>query len=101
MIDALVAGRMFGAAEQRSDKGGKAFTVAKVLAIAGDGDSVIVNVIAFDSAVRRRLELLADGDAVTLSGGVTPKGWTDKQGNARAALDMVALRMLTVHDLPS
>jgi single-stranded DNA-binding protein len=99
MIDAMVAGRMFGASEPRTDKSGKAFAVAKVLAVAGDGDSVIVNVIAFDADVQRRLELLSDGDAVTLAGALTPKAWTDKQGNARAALDLVAHRMLSIQDL--
>ena len=38
MINGLVAGRLFGEAEQRVDKANKPFTVAKVRATTTDGD---------------------------------------------------------------
>ena len=96
MIDGLVAGRLYGDAEQRIDKAGKSFTVAKVRAGVGDGERFFVNVIAFNTDVRADLQNLRDGDAVALAGSLTPKVWTDKQGIARPALDMVAHRIMAV-----
>jgi hypothetical protein len=49
MMDGLIAGKIFGAAEERTDKNGKPFVVLKALASCSDGESVIVNVIAFDT----------------------------------------------------
>ena len=87
-----------GSAELRSDKAGKPFAVAKVLAASGDGETLIVNVIAFESAVCAALQALGEGEPLALAGGLTPRVWTDKQGNTRPALDMVAHRVLTAHD---
>jgi len=99
MIDGLIAGRIQGTPAQRSSKNGKPFVVAKVLASAGDGDgeSLFVNVIAFDDGPCAALLALADGDAVSLAGSLTPKVWTDKQGNVRPALDLVAHQVLTAY----
>ena len=38
---------------------------------------------------------LGDGDSVSLSGALTPKVWTDRDGHARPALDLVAHGLLT------
>lgn len=95
MIEALVAGRLHGDPVQRIDKAGKAFSVARLRASAAEGDTFLVNVIAFDAAVRTALHRLRDGDALALAGSVTPKVWLDKQGNPRPALDMVAHRVLS------
>lgn len=101
MIDGLIAGRIQGTPAQRSSKTGKPYAVAKVRAAAGEGDgeSLFVNVIAFDDPPCAALLALADGDAVTLAGSLTPKVWTDKQGNVRPALDMVAQQVLTVYQV--
>ena len=96
MIDALIAGRVFGDPEQRVGKAGSVFVVAKVRAQAGDGETYLVNVIAFDSQVCQVLLALCDGDAVSLAGSLTPKIWTDKQGNSRPALDLIAHKIITV-----
>ncbi|MBV7541909.1 single-stranded DNA-binding protein [Acidovorax sp. sic0104] len=96
MIDGLVAGRLYGDPEQRTDKAGKLFSVARVRAATADGETLFVNVIAFDGGVRAALHRLHDGDALALAGSLAPKVWTDKQGNARPALDMVAHRVVTM-----
>jgi hypothetical protein len=60
---------------------------------------VIVNVIAFDAVACKDLLQLRDGDAVSLAGSLLPKVWVDKQGVSRAALDMIASRVLALgHD---
>lgn len=96
MIDGLVAGRLYGETEQRTDKVGKAFALAKVRASTADGELLFVNVIAFDAQVCAAMQDLRDGDSVALSGSLTPRVWTDKQGSTRPALDMVAHRVMGV-----
>ena len=97
MIDALIAGKVFGTPTERTGKSGKPFAVAKVRVTAGDGESLFVSVIAFDAAPCAALLALGDGDSVALSGSLTPKVWTDKEGNARPGLDMVAHHVLTAY----
>ena len=97
MIDGLIAGRLYGHAEEREGKNGSPFVTAKVRAAAGDGAPLFVNVIAFAESARVALLALDDGDSVALSGALTPKAWTDKNGEARPALDMVAHAVLTAY----
>lgn len=97
MIDGLIAGKLYGAAELRTDKAGRPYVLAKVLAKPHDGDSLFVNVITFDQDASDALMALNDGDTVSMTGHLTPKVWSDKQGNTRPALDMVAARVLSLH----
>ena len=96
MIDGLVAGKILGDPEERRGKGETLFVVAKVLAQTGEGETLIVNVIAFDDAPCTALLQLQEGDSLAVAGSLTPKVWTDKQGNTKPALDMVAQRVLSV-----
>lgn len=95
MIEGLIAGRLMGDASRRVDKAGRTFIVARVLARNKADEEFIVNVIAFDDAPCNALLALADGDALSLAGSLTPKVWTDKQGNTRPSLDLVAQRVLS------
>lgn len=97
MIDGLVAGRLMGEASRRVDKAGRGYIVARVLARNRADEEFIVNVIAFDDAPGAALVALRDGESLTLSGGLTPKVWTDKQGIVRPSLDMVATHVLTAY----
>lgn len=97
MIDGLIAGKLLGDPEQRLGKGESRYVVAKVRAQAGDGEHLIVNVIAFEATCCRDLLALRDGDSAALSGSLTPKAWTDKQGNVKPALDLVAQRVLSAY----
>lgn len=97
MIEALVTGTLVGLAEQRQGKNDSAFVLAKVKATPGEGESLIVNVIAFAAEACAALLVLDEGDTLALSGTLTPKVWTDKQGNTRPALDMVASQVLSVY----
>jgi hypothetical protein len=98
MIDGLVAGRLMGDASRRIDKAGRTYIVARVLARNRADEEFIVNVIAFDDAPGAALLALADGDALTLAGALTPKVWVDKLGVHRPSLDLIATRVLTAHD---
>lgn len=97
MIDALVAGKVYGQPKQLAGKQGKPFATAKVRAAAGDGDGLFVSVIAFDPETVAALVALSDGDSVALAGALTPKVWNDKQGTPRPALDLVAHKVLSAY----
>lgn len=56
-----------------------------------------MNVIAFDDEPVAALLRLGDGDSVALAGSLTPKVWTDKEGNTRPSLDMVAHQVLIAY----
>jgi single-stranded DNA-binding protein len=99
MIDGLIAGRLMGDASRRVDKAGRSYTVARVLARNKADEEFIVNVIAFDAAAGAALLALGDGDALSLTGSLTPKVWTDKQGNHRPSLDLIATRVMSAHDV--
>ena len=94
MIEGLVAGTIWGEPEKRLGKNDSLFVVAKVRAQGTQPELTIVNVIAFDHAACKALLQLQDGAAVSLSGSLLPKVWVDKQGVSRAALDMIASRVL-------
>lgn len=98
MIDGLIAGRLMGDASRRVDKAGRTYIVARVLARNKTDEEFIVNVIAFNDAACSALLALADGDALSLAGPLTPKVWTDKQGNVRPSLDLIAQRVLSALD---
>jgi len=97
MIDGLICGRLHGAPESRIDRHNQPFAVARVRATASEGENLFVNVIAFDTEVVEALLALGDGDSVALSGSLTPRVWTDKQGNHRPSLDMVAHQVVTAY----
>ena len=98
-IEALILGKLHQKAEYRSSKTGRPFVIAKVRAAAGDGESVFVNVIAFADTASAALLSLDAGDSVALAGTLKPGAWTDREGNARPSLDMVAAQVLTVYAL--
>ncbi|WP_029528229.1 single-stranded DNA-binding protein [Polaromonas glacialis] len=96
MIEALISGKPQGQPSEKMAKTGKPFVTAKVRVHAGDAD-VFVNVIAFSESACAALLALESGDAVSLAGSLTPKAWTDREGMARPALDLVASHVLTAY----
>ena len=97
MIDALVSGKLFGAAQSRVGRNGSEFVTAKVRVAAGNSEALFVNVIAFSHSAGTALLALADGDSVALAGTLTPKAWVDKQGDAKPALDMTVHAVMTTY----
>jgi single-stranded DNA-binding protein len=96
MIEGLISGHLVGLAEARQGKNGTNFTLAKVKASTSETDHIIVNVITFSVEAGSALLALDEGDALAVSGALTPKVWTDKQGNTRPALDMIATKILAI-----
>ncbi|PMS17843.1 single-stranded DNA-binding protein [Trinickia dabaoshanensis] len=97
MIDGLIAGRLYGKPTERRGQSDKAFVVAKIRVATVDGESLFVNAIVFSDSAKAALLTLDDGDSVSLSGTLTPKVWTDKNGEVKPALDMTAHAVLTAY----
>lgn len=97
MIEGLVGGRLYGEAQIRTGQNGRRFVTCKVRATTNDGDTIFVNVIAFDDDVQTALLALSDADSIALSGTLTPKVWTDKNGLVKPAVDMIAHKVLTAY----
>lgn len=96
MIEALIVGKLYGKPERRTSRSGKPFITAKVRVPTGD-DSIFVGVAAFSESAQAALLALDDGEAVALAGTLSVKAWTDREGNARPNLNLIANRVLTVH----
>lgn len=98
MIEGLVGGRLYGEAQIRTGQNGSRYVTCKVRADTHDGDTLFVNVIAFDEAVQDALLALSDADSVALAGTLTPKVWTDRNGTVKPAVDMIAYKLLSAYD---
>jgi single-stranded DNA-binding protein len=98
-IEALILGKLHQRAEQRTSKTGRPFVTAKARTAAGEGESLFVNVIAFGDTACAALLALDAGDSLALAGTLKPGAWTDREGNARPSVDMVAAQVLTVYGL--
>jgi len=87
-IEALITGKLHKRAEERTGRSGRPF-----------GESLFVNVCAFSESACAALLALDVGDSVALAGSMTPKAWTDREGNTRPSVDMVATQVLTLYGL--
>lgn len=95
MIDSLITGEIFSTPTQRTGQSGKTFVTAKMRAAAGGGEAFFVNTITFNTTTGAALLALGEGDSVALSVSLTPKVWTDRDGVAKPAIDLVAHQCLT------
>ncbi|MDE2174896.1 MAG: single-stranded DNA-binding protein [Betaproteobacteria bacterium] len=96
MIDALISGRLFAAATERTSSNGNPYVVAKVTAPIGS-ESIFVNVVAFSQTARTALLALDAGDTVALAGELAPGAYTDKSGDPKPTLNMRAHQVLTAY----
>lgn len=95
MIDALIAGRMYGSATPREDRNGNPFCTCKVRVPTAGGDAIFVNVICFEGAAITALLTLADGDSVAISGEATPKVYAPTGAPPKPCLDLRAHAVIT------
>lgn len=98
MINSLVTGKLATAPQQRTAKNGKPFATARLRVPTADpAVTLFASVVAFDSEAVDALLALGAGDAVSVAGSLKVGTWTDKEGNARPSLDLVADRLLSVY----
>lgn len=96
VIDALLIGRL-AAAKPGTARNGNVYATARVLVTTNTEERLLVSVIAFDAAACAALLALGVGEAVTLAGELTPKVWTDSDGNARPSADLKSHAVLTAY----
>jgi single-stranded DNA-binding protein len=97
MINALIAGRLYGRPQERSGKNGQAFATAKVRVPTRDGNAIFVNVIAFEDAAVTAILALDNGDSIALTGELTPKVYMPPAGEPRPALDLLAHAVVSAY----
>ena len=99
-IEALILGKLHEDAKTRtSSTTGRQYVTAKVRVAVSDGESVFVNVIAFSESACTALLALSGGDSLALAGTLKPGACTDREGNAKPSVDLVASQILTVYGL--
>src|SRR5690348_10885159 len=91
MMQASCYGRLAADPKPISTKTGKPMTVATMAVdIGDDGDAPLwVGVVAF-GRVAEDLERHGKGDLLSVSGRVQRKNWTDREGNTRESLQVIA-----------
>ncbi len=97
MIDAIIHGKLHKKPVARTSSNGNPFVTASVRVSVDNGDAMFASVIAFDKSACMALAALDDGDTVALSGSLTPKVWTPKEGDPRPAIDFVAHVVTTAY----
>ncbi|MFJ1253347.1 single-stranded DNA-binding protein [Cupriavidus sp. CuC1] len=97
MIDALVGGKLFKAAEERRSSSGKTFVSANVRAADGEGEGLFVNVVAFSDSAKAALLALDDGDSVSLAGTLKIGTYQARDGSVRPSVSMVAQKVLMAY----
>ena len=91
-IEALILEKLHEDAKTRtSSTTGRQYVTAKVRVAVSDGESVFVNVIAFSESACTAL--------LALAGTLIPGACTDREGNAKPSVDLVASQILTVYGL--
>lgn len=88
MIQGLISGRVSGDIKS-TDK----YTAGRITVKAGT-DVLTVGFIAFAADVRAMLDGLTADDAVSLSGDITPKAFTDRSGTSRATINITVAKVL-------
>jgi single-stranded DNA-binding protein len=95
MIDALIAGRLYGKPQARTSKTGSEFATAKVRTPMANGESAFINVVAFSQSAKDALLALDEGDSVAIAGELKVSIYTDKSGQAKPSLDLTAYVVTT------
>lgn len=99
MIDALIAGTVYGKPQERTGKNGRPFVTCKLRAADGAGESHFINAVCFSDDACAALLALSDGESVALAGTLTPKPWADKTGAPRVGLDLLAHAVLSAYNV--
>lgn len=95
MIDALLTGKLAATPEARTSSNGNRYCIARLWVSTGAEDRLSVMVIAFDPDTMTGLLAMVKDETVALAGELTPKVWTDGDGNAKPSANMKAHALLT------
>ena len=95
MIDALIAGRLFGKPQGRTSKNGNDFVAGKMRVSAGE-ETLFCNFIAFRAHLCEQLLALDDGASISIAGELKVTMYLSKKdGSHRPSLDLTMHELLT------
>jgi single-stranded DNA-binding protein len=95
MIDALIAGKLFGAPQRRTSKNGNDFVTGKMRAPGSDGQPLFITFIAFRDHVCATLLALADGSSIAIAGEMKLSTYEAKDKSHRVSIDVTVHEILT------
>lgn len=95
-LHAFVAGELLRDPERKTSSNGNAYT-SGLLKV--DADTV-VSVTAFDAGIADRLAALRKGSALAVSGRLSARPYSDKDGTLRAGLGVVVSELMTASAPP-
>lgn len=99
MIDALITGKLFKAAEARTSKNGNTFVTATMTVADADQQRQFVKLICFREPVCDQLLALATGDSLAVSGPLKVSTYTAKDGSTRISYDLTVETCMTMYQL--
>lgn len=99
MIDALVAGKLFGKPELRTSQGGRNYVKGKLRVATRGDESIFVGLVCFSRTLGEALAAMDDGDSVACSGELSLRGYLDKHGQPQAGVDLVVAAFTTAHHM--
>ncbi|SAL12050.1 Single-stranded DNA-binding protein [Caballeronia sordidicola] len=99
MIDALVGGKLFKAAEERLSQAGKTFVTANIRAADGEGEGLFISVVAFSDSAKAALLALDEGDSVSLAGTLKIGTYEARDGSVKASVSMVAQNVMSAYQV--
>jgi single-stranded DNA-binding protein len=95
MIDALIAGKLYGAPQKRTSKNGNDFVTGKMRAPGADGAPAFITFIAFRDHVCAALLALADGSSIAIAGEMKLGTYEAKDKTHRVSIDVTVHELLT------
>ena len=99
MIDALVGGKLFKAAEERRSQAGKTFVTANIRAADGEGEGLFISVVAFNDSAKAALLAMEEGDSVSLAGTLKIGTYEARDGSVKASVSMVAQNVMSAYQV--
>jgi single-stranded DNA-binding protein len=88
-LHALIVGKLLGDPAERTSKAGKTFATALIRVALGEGESVLVSIVAFGDKGEALLEH-REGSAVAVAGPAKLTEWTNRKGEQQHGLSVIA-----------
>jgi single-stranded DNA-binding protein len=86
-LHAMIVGKLLGDPAERTSKSGKVFATGLIRVALGDGDSILVSIVAFDQA--EQLLEHREGSTIAVAGPAKLSEWTSRKGEQQHGLSVV------------
>ncbi len=100
MFDALISGRMRGAAQLRTATNGSTYATFRVAVPTKNGDSLLCSCVTFSKTVIDTVQALDEGDSVAVTGEAGISTWNNAtDGAVRTGLEMMVHGAMTAYHM--